>query len=163
MLSKISFFFCVFFVGLNLFTGCNKGHQLPANMPKLEPCRISITLAGQPLPEAIVGLKPIEPTQWHSGGSTGVNGSFDVFTNGLYKGIPAGKYKVTVRKEIPVPPPEGVSQEELMNPVKSASHRKPPTVVVHKKYNLAETTPLEIEVLPNTPANITLQVETPEL
>jgi hypothetical protein len=161
MLLKIPFFLCVTFCGLSLLTGCKKEPPLPADMPKLEPCRITITLADQPLPEAIVALKPAEPTQWHSGGSTNANGSFDVFTNGLYKGVPAGKYKVTVLKEIPAPPPEGVSQDELMDPVKSAKYRQPPTVVVHKKYNLAETTPLEIEVLPNVPLNVTLQVEAP--
>ncbi|MDR1142167.1 MAG: carboxypeptidase-like regulatory domain-containing protein [Planctomycetaceae bacterium] len=161
MLSKIYFFLCVLFLALNFLTGCKKAPQPPADMPKLESCRITIMLAGQPLPEAIVALKPTEPTQYHSGGSTNVNGSFEVFTNGLYKGIPAGKYKVTVKKEIPTPTPEGISQEELMDPVKSAKYRQPPTIVVHKKYHLAETTPLEIEVLPNVPLNVTLQVESP--
>jgi hypothetical protein len=158
---KISFFFCAIFLVLNLITGCDEAPKPPTDMPKLESCRITITLAGQPLPEAIVALKPTEPTQWHSGGSTSTNGAFEAFTNGLYKGVPAGKYKVTVKKEIPVPQPESVSQKGLMDPVNAAKYRKPPTAVVHKKYNLAETTPLEIEVLPNVPLNVTLQVESP--
>jgi hypothetical protein len=161
MLTKNFVLFCVIFLVLNFITGCDKAPKPPADMPKLERCRITITLAGQPLPEAIVALKPTEPTQWHSGGSTNANGSFDVFTNGLYKGVPAGKYKVTVNKEIPVPPPQGISEEELMDPVKSAKYRQPPIIVVHKKYNRAQTTPLEIEVLPNVPLDVTLQVESP--
>ena len=124
--------------------GC--GPQLPDGMPKLHPLTLTVTLEGQPFPDATVSLFPIDETMrsWSSGGVTAADGVLPVFTHGKYAGVPAGKYKVTVDCVTSDPPrPKVATFAEI-----EAHNRKYPDFrIVPLQFTDRETTPLEIEIV----------------
>ncbi|MGL4593127.1 MAG: hypothetical protein ACRCUY_00190 [Thermoguttaceae bacterium] len=151
---------CVILV-TGLVIGCSSGQKLPANMPQLTPCCLTIVLDGVPLDGASVSLVPSEPNEWHAGGTSDAAGIVNVYTNGLFRGAPSGIYKVTVQKETPPPPLVGVSQDDLMNPATAKKYaNRPATIVVNKKFNNAETTPLTLEIA-QKPVVMTCEVQKP--
>ncbi|MDR3234911.1 MAG: hypothetical protein LBT46_14830 [Planctomycetaceae bacterium] len=114
-----------------MLSGC--GRKMPDGMPPLYPCKITVLQDGQPLSAAEVKLYPVErpAKDWSTAGITGQNGVIDLYTNGNYRGVPAGKYKVVVVKE--TTEDEGANYYYRMN-------------TVDMQYSSSETTPLEIEV-----------------
>jgi hypothetical protein len=111
--------------------GC--GQKMPDGMPPLYPCKITVLRDGQPLSATEVKIYPVEKPakDWSTAGITGQNGIIDMYTNGNYRGVPAGKYKVVVVKE--TVEDEGKIYYYRVN-------------TVDMQYSSAETTPLEIEV-----------------
>lgn len=68
-------------------------------MPKLYPTTITVTQNGQPLENASVSLIPEDETgKWAAGGDTDSSGRASLKTQGMYKGVAEGKYKVCVTK-----------------------------------------------------------------
>ncbi len=91
-----------FFVGLFALVstvGCGGG--APADFPPLHPCSITILADGAPLEGALVGLTPdsTQPGGLSGAGQTDAKGVAVIKTQGAYDGVPAGKYKVSVRKQ----------------------------------------------------------------
>ena len=87
-------------------SGCSKDRALPPGMPKLYPCTLKITQEGEPLVSAIVKLHSQgEPIAWTVSGKTDETGTVIIFTDGYFKGAPAGEYKITVDKLESVAPP----------------------------------------------------------
>lgn len=123
--------------------GCGGRQALPEGMPKLTPCKVTINLGGAPLEGAIVGIVPENEanSRWSAGGTTDATGTVTIYTLGQYSGAVAGKYKVTVMKQIVDAPPDTLSGAERQTWV-----GKPTVEVVHKKYKQKESTPLEMEV-----------------
>ncbi len=89
--------------------GCHR-RPVPEGMPKLSPCKIHVTQAGQPLVGATVQLASADlanpgaglPTQvankWSAAGQTDETGTAIMMTRG-FKGAAAGDWVVTVTKE----------------------------------------------------------------
>ena len=77
-------------------------------MPNLIPVVLIVTQEGAPLAEANINFYAQDPVnkKWGAGGVTDAQGKLDVKTQGKYKGLPAGKYKITVSKLLVENPPQ---------------------------------------------------------
>ena len=126
-------------------------------MPSTIPCKITIVNGGAPQVGYSVGL--------HAPGGNGslsINANTDSsgvaeirtqFTNYIAKGAPAGRYKVTIERHVPLPP-DGVDtsrfseEEEQADLVKRAAEaEKLRVVLVH--LTGSDTTPFEITLEPD--------------
>jgi hypothetical protein len=87
--------------------GCTGDDGRPADLLPLFPCEITITQEGNPLSGATIALESFGEARvaYHPSGITDESGKAVLSTYG-FKGVPAGTYKVTVRKTIM----EGVTQ-----------------------------------------------------
>lgn len=144
-------------VGAVVFiAGC--GPELPEGMPKLYSAKAIVSYDdGTTIPEATVLLIPkdkAENKDWGSGGTTGTDGSIELFTRGQYQGVPAGEYKVTVKKPLLVsgePDAKELDAETYKLAMKSYKNCTSPEPYVSynevdPKYNNFETTPVEVKV-----------------
>ncbi|MDO4587866.1 MAG: carboxypeptidase regulatory-like domain-containing protein [Planctomycetia bacterium] len=148
------------FLGL---IGCSE--KKPEGMPKLQPVVLTVTQDGNPLPEAIVTLKPLDSSnKWSSGGTTDSNGKLVVVTHQKYKGAPLGKYKVSVSKivgEGTPPPPTPIDEKsaKVYQDYIDSGATYEQFQVVEAQYRLVSTTPLEIEITDAT-QEITIEAGT---
>ena len=135
--------------------GC--GPKLPPGIPKLYPCTIRVTMDGKPVEKATVALFPDgegDNTEglWGTAGYTDSQGSVTLKTDGQYKGIPAGKYKVCVyRVEIEEREYQGYFESQNLPPRKT-------TVIVDLKYDDPDQTPLTVDVGPGKNKVFNLEV-----
>ena len=132
--------------------GCNRGPQLPSDVPKLIPCKITVTQEGAPLAGATVILDVAGGGSWRTAGTTDSAGVVVPMTNGQFEGVPEGKYKVVVTKteqdasSIPPAPEAGApGYDEWMQ--KYAMTEGPARYsLIEKPFTAAKTTTLELEV-----------------
>lgn len=132
--------------------GCGSGVPLPDDLPRLVPCKLTFTQENEPLAAATVFLQPLdEDNRWFPGGQTDERGTVDLFSNGRYRGAPAGRYKIIVTKnesdasKLPPSPDEGdPGYEEWLKKVEKET--LPTYSLVEKRYSAASSTPLEIEI-----------------
>ncbi len=145
-------------------SGCmSSGEVLPKDLPELTPCHITVTQDNAPLADASVTLVLIEGNQqWYPGGKTDASGVAELYTNGRYKGAPAGKYKIIVKKlesdpsKLPPAPPEtdpgyGAWMEKSQKEVRHSYQ------TVEKQYTLP-TTQYELDVVHGKPADAQVDV-----
>lgn len=154
-------FFAVSVLLVAVFQGCLGGTPRPSDMPKLTPCTITVTQENAPLAGVTVSLSLGGDSQpWLGGGVTGEDGVVELYTNGRYKGVPEGKFKVVLSKtEIeagkipPRPAEDDPGFGEWMNKYENAQ----PDVfsLVEKEYTDPKTTPLEIEISGSKPVTTT--------
>jgi hypothetical protein len=149
-------FLSFFFIFLIIFfgVGCQTKNSVPPDMPRLIPCKITFTQENKPLEGATVSLVNIGngvTGKWGAGGKTNASGEVEIYTNGFYRGAPAGKYKIVVNKtetepsQNPLPPsPESSDYNDWMK--KYGNEIRPVYSLVEKKFTVAETTLLEIEI-----------------
>jgi hypothetical protein len=135
--------------------GCQSNDEKPADLPRLIPCKITITQEGLPLEGASVTLSLVGGIQqWYLSGLTDSSGNIDFYTNGRYRGVPAGKYKIVVAKldtepsKFPHAPSEDDPQyskwlEQSQQEVRANFQ------LIEPIFTKAETTTLEIEVTNN--------------
>ena len=90
----------------SLFMGCG-GQNLPDGMPRLYPAAIEVTQEGTPLAGATVTLVSDDPVlaRWGPTGVTDASGIAALQTDGMYRGVPLGTYKVVVTKRAKEPHP----------------------------------------------------------
>ncbi|MDR0611127.1 MAG: carboxypeptidase-like regulatory domain-containing protein [Planctomycetaceae bacterium] len=137
-----------------LIISCQYRPSLPPDIPPLTICKITVTQNGEPLDGASVILHSVsEMETWRVSGVTNANGVAVLFTNGLFEGVPQGKYKITVSKaeqetdDIP-PCPESGSHgyEEWMKKYENIPRSSNTYSLVEKQYSMFSVTPLEIDV-----------------
>jgi len=134
------------------WTGCNSGPALPPDLPKLSPCVITVTQDGAPLDGAMVSLLSMDGNQqWFPGGRTDASGKVELFTNGRYKGVPHGKYKIVITKTETDPSTLGPAPDKDASGYDAWLRQSAAEVLqsyssVEKQYAKAETTPLEIDM-----------------
>ena len=109
-------------------TGCGKNNSRPSDLPQLFPCVLTITQEGNPLDGAYVTLIPMEESnaKYQASSVTNKSGEATIVTYG-FDGVPAGKYKVCVRKVV------GEEDREYQ--------------LVEPKYSDPLNTPHEIEII----------------
>ncbi|MDR1268233.1 MAG: DUF4198 domain-containing protein [Planctomycetaceae bacterium] len=138
------------------FSGCG-GKKLPSDLPRLNPVSITIIQDGKPLAEASVTLTQLNgAAKWSAISNTNANGVANNFsTNGMYKGVAAGTFKVCIRKverereKFDIPPEPTEPAEKYAWRQKYIDRAPPPKEydLIEKKYSDLKTTPLEIEVI----------------
>ena len=118
--------------------GCGR-QDLPKDLPPLYPQSIHITQEGKPFSGVSVALHPVEASKWNAGSVTNAQGAAELRTHGLYRGVAAGKYKVTLCREEVETKSIGIRNgvEAFQDTYYS---------LVESKYLQPDTTPLEIEV-----------------
>ena len=123
-------------------TGCGRDTSRPADLPPLFPCTITITQDGNPLSGATVDLEPADGanTNYRASAITDESGRAVLTTYG-YKGAPAGRYKVTVRKTLIENVGEVTNEYGEVVGSSGLEYR-----TVERMYSDAKTTPHEIEV-----------------
>jgi hypothetical protein len=98
-----NFFILLIFAisGFLLLAGCSNSSR-PSDLPKLFPCKVTITQEGKPLEGATVTLlskvPPLEGRNWIISGKTGVNGTTELVTQPNFPGVPEGEYKLLIGK-----------------------------------------------------------------
>ena len=130
--------------------GC--GEPKPEGMPDLHKVKIILTQEGKPCDDAKIGLLPLggDP-QWSSGGTTDSNGNLEPVTHGKYKGMPVGKYRVTVDKSVgegepPPPSPIDAESKKKFDDYVASGKTYKLFQVIPNKYRLRDSSPLDIEV-----------------
>lgn len=154
----ISTFFILFFsVTIILFSAC-RWQKLPGDLPKLNSVTIVLTQDSKTLDGADVVLVPVD-SKWPALSSTNANGvATDFYTNGMYKGVAEGLYKVCVSKtvteqtKIEIPPePQNPSEHEIWRQkyvLGGFASQDKTYNLVDPKYETQEKTDLEINVKP---------------
>ena len=138
--------------GMLVFAGCG-GQNLPKDLPPLYRQSIIITQEGKPFAGVSVVLHPIEESKWNAGSATDANGTAEIRTHGLYRGVAAGKYKVTLGRE-------EVESKSLGIRGTSEIFQDTYYSLVELKYLDPETTPLEIEITKKN-APVTFEIGPP--
>lgn len=117
--------------------------KLPADLPKLYSCRVTISAGGSPVEDAMVTFIA-EDSKWSAIGTTDSAGAASLQTNGRYPGVAAGQYKVTVQKYHVIPRGEDFAPEEIS--------------LVDPKYSKSENTILACMLQPGK-GNFEFEVE----
>ncbi|MDR3196596.1 MAG: hypothetical protein LBU34_01900 [Planctomycetaceae bacterium] len=119
---------------MTLFSGC--GGNRPDDLPQLYPCKIKILFKNEPQTGTSVSLVS-QDNKWGAIGVTGNNGVAEMKTQGVYPGVPAGRFKVLVsRYEVTsrgdeIPPDEKM----LFNTVFANIESTPLECTIEKKNN----------------------------
>jgi hypothetical protein len=141
MRTQFILFFVTLLISVTLISGCGNNNSRPKDLPALYPCKLTITQDGQPLAEATVRFVSVDGGKWNPVAFTDTAGHVEMNTYS-FNGVPAGKYKVLIEKEVR----ENIVEEK--NAVTGITEEKSYTLyrIVDKKYTDAATTPHEIEV-----------------
>lgn len=135
----------ILLVTLIVVFGCNQ--RLPDNMPRLYPLTVTVTQEGRTLDDATVALTALdEGNPWTSGSRTDKNGVATIRTHGRYDGVPAGKYKVCIKKILVEGDPPPSEMELFENPGMPRGKPQELYHVVPLNFNDPEKTPFEVEV-----------------
>jgi hypothetical protein len=131
--------FILLFSVLLFVTGCGD-NTAPKDLPKLYPVTITVTSEGKPLEAAVVDLVSEPPSKFQAITGTDTNGKAVMKTYN-YNGVPAGKFKVVITRDIDDDFVYGKNSDGTQG-VTSATRYQ----TLDRKFSKAETTPFEIEV-----------------
>ena len=141
---------------LLLQAGCGGNDGRPADMPRLNPVRITIIQDGKPLGGADVTLTIKTPMNYGTAtGLTDASGVAVLRTHG-FDGVPAGQYTVTVVKRVV----EGATQ--TTNPIDGSTYETGGSIyqTVDSQYTDTQTSTLSIEVIERRGATESFDVGT---
>ncbi|GHT26359.1 hypothetical protein FACS18942_03670 [Planctomycetales bacterium] len=129
---------CSLFIAVS---GCQSALK-PSDLPKLYPCTLTITQKGQMLAGAVVELiaQDTDKAKYVPLQRTGEKGVVVMTTYG-FDGVPAGKYKVVITKNI-----EETTKQLDKNTGETIIKDGTRYRTVEAVYSGAATTPLEIEI-----------------
>ncbi|MDR1053646.1 MAG: hypothetical protein LBL39_05675 [Planctomycetaceae bacterium] len=75
--------------------GCKRLPPPPEGLPKLYPCKITVTFGGQVVEGVNISLASVDPNyKWKAGGRTDKNGVAEIRTSFAFSGAPLGQFKV---------------------------------------------------------------------
>jgi len=151
---------CVGMLFFALLIGCGSGPTKPDHIPTLTPVDVTVTLNGQPVADASVLFAP-EMGQFAAAGITDSQGKTSLKTDGLYQGVAAGTYKVSVTKrevleldlgETPDDPAEYAAYEAKLNAQPMPKHLLP------ERYASFSTSELKVTVTEGMPGQHTFDL-----
>ena len=110
-------------------SGCPRGPQRPADMPKPIPCIIYVSFGGETLPGVSVYLTPEDKkvNQWGAGGLTDAEGRAVLKTNAAFEGVVPGNYIISFRK---LAEPVGMNTPPSLIPDKYTLGKSKETIAV---------------------------------
>ncbi|MDR2115544.1 MAG: hypothetical protein LBP87_04105 [Planctomycetaceae bacterium] len=133
-----------------ILAGCG-GPLKPDGLPALYPVTLVVTQDGKPVTDMIISLRSTDPeVTWAIGCRTDENGHAPIRTHGEFTGVPLGKYKVVLAKQ------ENEGYEEYVAAKNRYDEKAAEKIdvkffsCVEEKYNAPETTPIEIEITPQS-------------
>jgi hypothetical protein len=106
---------------------------------------VTILQNDKPLADATVFFIPTDGSKWNAGATTNSSGAAELYTQGMYRGIAAGTYKVTVNK---------TEFENKVDPTRKDSEGGALTTtifysLVELKYTDQTSTDLEVVITPH--------------
>jgi len=133
--------------------GCHR-KKLPDGMPELLPLTLNVTYGSKPA-EGVDLTFHSNTVSYAVSGRTDADGKAQIVTNGEYKGVPAGDYKVTASKYEDTPSKYGPmptgSREVVEEWIMKVHEEDPPSYLrVNPEFLDPETTPIEINVAKGT-------------
>ncbi|MDR0338332.1 MAG: hypothetical protein LBI18_14745 [Planctomycetaceae bacterium] len=133
----IRFSLCCLLSGFVLI-GC-KHQKLPDDIPQLHNVSVTVLQDTKPTEKALVMFYPIDKnSRWTAGGQTNGNGAVKLMTHGLYQGVVAGEYYVTISK---IWTNENATEKIDANTMIHQRYH-----LIDPKFELPETTPLKIQI-----------------
>ena len=145
---------------LILSAGCSGGPSKPDDMPALTPCTITVTHNGSPVEGASVLLSP-KSGKFSAAGTTDASGKAVMKTNGMYDGVAAGEFLVTVTKLEDtgyVAPPEPEDPKEWEKWEEQLKNQPQPKNLLPEKYASFGTSELTLTVSEGSPVEQTLEL-----
>ena len=140
--------------------GCNQGPQKPDDLPALTPCTITVTHNGSPVEGASVLLSP-KSGKHSAAGTTDASGKAAMKTNGMYDGVAAGEFLVTVTKLEDtgyVAPPEPEDPKEWEKWEEELKNQPQPKNLLPEKYASFGTSELTVTISEGSPVEQTLEL-----
>jgi hypothetical protein len=138
------------FLFFGTITGCG-GTLKPDGLPVLYPVTITVSQEGKPVANMFVSLRSTDPAvTWAVGSLTNENGYAVIRTHGEFNGAPLGKYKVVLAKQENEGYDEYIAAKNRYDEVAAAKIDVKLFSCVEEKYNAPETTPIEIEITPQS-------------
>jgi len=155
MIRSISSSLIMVFIVLSSFlSGC--GQKYPPGMAKPYPTIVIVKYGdGTPLGGAKVVFTPKDTAQvggkWSISATTDKTGKAELYTDGVYKGVPAGSYTVTVSKidligDPPPPNPMNAEEKKAFDEYMRSGKKQERVSVVADKYGDVKSTPLTVEI-----------------
>lgn len=155
-MKKLLLILCV--AMLATFTAC--GPKVPPGMPKTIPCYVTVVKGSEPIADAQIILYTEAGGSLTVCGTTDASGRADISTilaTYVGKGAPAGEYKVTVLKEVPIEHTKTPEQIEKMTPPEAEKYememqkqRDSKPRIVPKAFTEKATTPFSVTVTPES-------------
>jgi len=151
--------------------GCG-GKPRPKDLPDLFPVSVTVEQEGTPVPGVVVSLNHVDgAAKWSASCETGSDGiAKNFFTNGKYKGVAAGKFKVCLRKiereetekvEIPPEPKDPFERHQWRQKYLDFQNTPDSYDLIEAKYYDPKLTTLEIEVVAGGKNEFTLDAGKP--
>jgi len=140
--------------------GCAEGPGIPADLPALTPCTITVTHNGEPVEGASVLMSP-QSGEYSAAGTTDSAGKAVMSTDGKYEGVVAGEFVATVtklEKSDYVAPPQPDDPEEYMKWEEELKNQPQPENLLPEKYASFGTSGLTVTVAEGAPAEVTLEL-----
>ena len=153
------------------FSGCG-GEPRPKDLPPLFPISVTVEQEGQPVPGAVVTLHRADgDARWSASCETGSDGiAKNFFTNGKYKGVAEGTFKVCVRKlereavekvDLPPEPTDPFERFQWRQKYEESQKRPESYDLIESKYFDPKLTTLEVEVAAGGKNEFTIDAGTP--
>ncbi|MDR2441170.1 MAG: hypothetical protein LBE12_17555 [Planctomycetaceae bacterium] len=140
----------IFLLNFGIFAGCG-GPLKPDGLPALYPVTLVVTQEGKPVTDMLISLRSTDPSvTWAIGCRTDENGYAPIRTHGEFTGVPLGKYKVVLAKQGNEGYEEYAAAKNRYDEAAAAKIDVKFFSCVEEKYNLPETTPIEIEITPQS-------------
>ena len=147
-MKKCLLFVSMIFTAMLVFPAVGCGKKVPPEFRDLCPTTLKIVQKETPLEGASVALTPLGGAGLSAGGTTDAKGEAVLFTQGEYKGVKPGKYRVSVVKESRTLNQE-VPENSMAGPPITLEQRKAMYTIrtfVDPQYTNSRMSPLEIEI-----------------
>lgn len=141
------------FAFLAMLLGCGGGVSKPDGIPPLTPMNVTVNYQGAPVEGATVIFAPLN-TRFAAVGLTNANGKAVMKTDGMYEGVVADEFKISIIKQEILASDMGTTPEdpkEYAAYMKKLNSLPKPKSLIPEKYASVGTSQLQLKVTEGTP------------